>query len=201
MRGVESISTGLDPAELAREAGRRLGLIASVTGPVDYVSDGERVLAVGNGHELLATVTGTGCMSTAMTGCFLAGKPEKPLEAAAEALAAFGVAAEDAAAGAGGPGTFHARLYLESRGQEQSIDIRPSDAVALAVRTETPIFVAEAVFDQAGIVPREPTEAAEGETPAEPPVEIDESKLTTFKEFIETLDIDDLGPGGEPKKS
>jgi hydroxyethylthiazole kinase len=111
VRGVESISTDLAPAELAREAARRLAVIASVTGPVDHVSDGERVLTVANGHELLAAVTGTGCMSSAITGCFLAGKPDEPLEAAAEALAAFGVAAEDAAAGAGGPGTFHARLY------------------------------------------------------------------------------------------
>jgi hydroxyethylthiazole kinase len=111
VRGVESISTGLEPAELAREAAKRLGIIASVTGAVDHVSDGERVLSVSNGHELLATVTGTGCMSTAMTGCFLAAKPGEPLEAAAEALAAFGVAAEDAAAGADGPGTFHVRLY------------------------------------------------------------------------------------------
>jgi hydroxyethylthiazole kinase len=69
------------------------------------------VLTIANGHELLAAVTGTGCMSSAITGCFLAGKPDEPFEAAAEALAAFGVAAEDAAAGAGGPGTFHARLY------------------------------------------------------------------------------------------
>src|SRR5947207_3588157 len=111
VRGVESISTGLEPAELAREAARQLGVIASVTGPVDYVSDGARVLAVSNGDALLATVTGTGCMSSALTGCYLAGKPEEPIEAAAEALAAFGVAAEDAAAGAPGPGTFHARLY------------------------------------------------------------------------------------------
>ena len=50
-------------------------------------------------------------MSSALTGCFLAVKAEEPLEAAAEALAAFGLAAEDAAAGAQGPGTFHARLY------------------------------------------------------------------------------------------
>ena len=64
-----------------------------------------------NGHPLLAAVTGTGCISSALTGCFLAAKPEEPLEAAAEALAALGVAAEDAAAGAAGPGTFHARLY------------------------------------------------------------------------------------------
>ncbi|HZC30894.1 MAG TPA: hydroxyethylthiazole kinase [Gaiellaceae bacterium] len=111
VRGVESISSGLDAAALAREAARTLGVIASVTGAVDHVSDGERVLAVSNGHELLAAVTGTGCMSSALTGCFLAGKPDEPLEAAAEALAAFGVAAEDAAAGAEGPGTFHARLY------------------------------------------------------------------------------------------
>jgi hydroxyethylthiazole kinase len=111
VRGVESIGAGMEPAELAREAARRLGLVASVTGPVDHVSDGERVLAVANGHALLATVTGTGCMSSALTGCFLAAKPGEPLEAAAEALAAFGVAAEDAAAGAEGPGTFHARLY------------------------------------------------------------------------------------------
>jgi hydroxyethylthiazole kinase len=111
VRGVESIATGIEPAELARAAARSLGVVASVTGPVDYVSDGERVLAVANGDALLATVTGTGCMSSAITGCFLAAKPGEPLEAAAEALAAFGVAAEDAARGAEGPGTFHARLY------------------------------------------------------------------------------------------
>ena len=111
VRGVESIASGLEPAELAREAGQQLGVVASVTGPVDHVSDGDRVLAIANGHSLLASVTGTGCMSSALTGCFLAAKPQEPLEAAAEALAAFGVAAEDAAAGAEGPGTFHARLY------------------------------------------------------------------------------------------
>jgi hydroxyethylthiazole kinase len=111
VRGVESIAAGGSPAELAREAADTLGLVASVTGPVDHVSDGERVLAIGNGHELLAAVSGTGCMSSAITGAFLAAKPEQPLEAAAEALVAFGVAGEDAAVGARGPGTFHAGLY------------------------------------------------------------------------------------------
>ena len=111
VRGVESIAAGDDAAELARKAAQTLGLVASVTGAVDHVSDGERVLAVANGHELLAAVSGTGCMSTAITGAFLAVKPEQPLEAAAEALEAFGVAGEDAAADARGPGTFHAALY------------------------------------------------------------------------------------------
>ena len=110
VRGVESMGGG-DPGELAREAARRLGLVASVTGAIDHVSDGERVLAVANGHELLGAVTGTGCMASALTGCFLAAKPGEPLEAAAEALGAFGVAGEDAAAGAHGPGSFHVGLY------------------------------------------------------------------------------------------
>jgi hydroxyethylthiazole kinase len=110
VRGVESIGVGGDSADLAREAARALGVVASVTGPVDHVSDGETVLSIANGDELLATVTGTGCMSTAITGCFLAANGNA-LEAAAEALAAFGVAGEDAAAHAKGPGTFHAALY------------------------------------------------------------------------------------------
>ncbi len=111
VRGVESIGVDSEPSELARAAGRKVHLVASVTGPVDYISDGEEVLSVSNGHELLATVTGTGCMSSAITGCFLAARPRHPLEAAAEALAAFGVAGEDAARDAKGPGSFHVGLY------------------------------------------------------------------------------------------
>ena len=42
VRGVESIGAGGDAAELARAAARKLGVVASVTGPVDHVSDGER---------------------------------------------------------------------------------------------------------------------------------------------------------------
>jgi hydroxyethylthiazole kinase len=111
VRGVESIGAGDDPAGLARAAGAQLGLVASVTGPVDHVSDGETVVAVANGHPLLAAITGTGCMSSALTGCFLAVNRDRPLEAAAEALIAFGVAGEDAASHATGPGSFHVALY------------------------------------------------------------------------------------------
>jgi hydroxyethylthiazole kinase len=111
IRGVESVGTTDSAAELAREAARALGVVAAVTGAVDHVSDGERVLAIANGHPLLATITGSGCMSTAVTGCFVAVRPDAPLAAAAEALVAFGVAGEDAARSAKGPGTFHAALY------------------------------------------------------------------------------------------
>jgi hydroxyethylthiazole kinase len=110
IRGVESIGAADSAAELARVAAAELGCVVAVTGPVDQVSDGNRSIAVANGHELLGTVSGTGCMSTAITGCFLA-VAGRPLEAAAEALVAFGVAGEDAAQDAKGPGTFHANLY------------------------------------------------------------------------------------------
>jgi hydroxyethylthiazole kinase len=109
IRGVESIGADGDAGELAKAAAASLGTVAAVTGPVDHVSDGERVVSVANGHPLLASVTGTGCMSTAMTGCFLA--VAEPFDAAVCALVAFGVAGEDAAREAGGPGSFHVGLY------------------------------------------------------------------------------------------
>ncbi len=93
--------------------------------------------------------------------------------------------------------TFRAHLTFEQAGREQAIDIRPSDAVALAVRTETPIYVAEAVLDQAGIVLQQLAEDGGQATSGDLRAEVDESKLSPFKEFIETLDIDDLDPGGE----
>jgi len=110
VRGVESIAAGGDAGELARAAATQLGVVASVTGAVDHVSDGEEVTAVANGHELLASITGTGCMSSAITGCFLS-VAESPFEGAVDALVAFGVAGEDAAQVARGPGSFHVALY------------------------------------------------------------------------------------------
>jgi hydroxyethylthiazole kinase len=111
IRGVESIAASDSAPELAQVAAQELRAVVAVTGPVDQVSDGERTVAIGNGDPLLATITGSGCMSTAITACFLAVRPDAPLVAAAEALVAFGVAGEDAAREAKGPGSFHVALY------------------------------------------------------------------------------------------
>jgi hydroxyethylthiazole kinase len=110
MRGVESIGAGADSADLARKAARMFAVVASVTGPVDHVSDGEQSLAISNGHPMLATITGTGCIASAITGCFLAVSTSR-FNAAAEALITLGVAGEDAARDAKGPGSFHVNLY------------------------------------------------------------------------------------------
>ena len=89
---------------------RTFGCVAAITGQTDVVSDGTRVARVCNGHELMSRVTGTGCMSTAVTAAYAAVEKDWLL-AAASALAAFGLAGEIAAQGSPGPGTFHVRLY------------------------------------------------------------------------------------------
>jgi bifunctional DNase/RNase len=53
--------------------------------------------------------------------------------------------------------TFYGKIILETQGTEISIDSRPSDAIALAIRTETPIFVARKVLDEAGVFLQEET--------------------------------------------
>lgn len=111
VRGVDSVGAAAGPEELALAAAQALDLTVSVTGPVDYASDGTSVVSVSNGHPLMAAVTGTGCMASAVTGCFAAVLPEDPLSAAVAALTAYGVAGEDAAREAKGPGSFHVALY------------------------------------------------------------------------------------------
>lgn len=94
--------------------------------------------------------------------------------------------------------TFYAKLIVDAGGKQVEVDARPSDAIAIAIRAKVPIFVADSVFEQAGMV--FDGEEAESETEAsEESTEVDEEKLSVFRQFIETLDIDDLGKGGEKK--
>ena len=48
--------------------------------------------------------------------------------------------------------TFYAKIILNVDGRQMEVDSRPSDALALAVRAEVPIYVEEAVLDKAGIL-------------------------------------------------
>jgi hydroxyethylthiazole kinase len=111
IRGVEALDAGEDSGDLAAAAASMLGCVVAVTGAVDAVSDGVTTLLVANGDPLLATVTGTGCIASALTGCFVAVNRDDQLAAATEALVALGVAGEDAAGVSRGPGSFHVGLY------------------------------------------------------------------------------------------
>ena len=92
--------------------------------------------------------------------------------------------------------TFYARIHVEVDGRVIEIDSRPSDAIALAVRAEVPIFAEESVLDRAGVLLNEEGEPVEGVLPERRGVTEEElQKLSAFSEFIEELDLDDLGEG------
>lgn len=110
VRGVESEEEEVDRARIAQEAAKRFSTVSVVTGAVDFVSDGKRVVAVHNGHPLLARVTGTGCMATSLCGAFV-GVAGDPFLASVAALGFLGVCAEKAASLAVGPGSFRVHLF------------------------------------------------------------------------------------------
>ena len=110
MKGVESIASEAAAADVAVAFATKYGCVAAITGAVDVVTDGKRIRRVSNGDPLMRFVTGTGCMSTAVIGAYVAVERDY-VAASAAALAAFGLAGEIAAKGTPGPGTFHVRLY------------------------------------------------------------------------------------------
>ncbi|MDQ2923381.1 MAG: bifunctional nuclease family protein [Candidatus Dormibacteraeota bacterium] len=85
---------------------------------------------------------------------------------------------------------FYARLYVKQNGRDLDFDARPSDAIALAVRVECPIFVATEVMDTAGIIP-EADEDATGEKVKTETV-VDEERLAVFRDFVNSLDLPEL---------
>jgi uncharacterized protein len=95
--------------------------------------------------------------------------------------------------------TFYAKLIIDANGRHVEVDSRPSDAIAIAIRAKVPIYVEDAVLDQAGMVFDSENEGEEAEAQAAPAEVLDETKLSVFKEFIETLDIEDLGKGGQER--
>jgi bifunctional DNase/RNase len=89
---------------------------------------------------------------------------------------------------------YYARVVIEQNGKQLEIDSRSSDAIALAVRAKAPIFVAEQVMDKAGIEPDEDVEqevVGDGEeAPAARGEDVDETKLSAFADFVNSLDLD-----------
>lgn len=97
---------------------------------------------------------------------------------------------------------FYARLVINIGGKQVDVDSRPSDAIALAVRVNAPIFIAESVMERAGVQPEDDVEKenilamqkAEDQDEEEEiePTQVDESKLSAFADFVNSLDLDDL---------
>ena len=87
--------------------------------------------------------------------------------------------------------TFYAQIVMQLNGKRLELDSRPSDAIALAVRVQVPIYVAQEVMDKAAIRPSQSGEGAGSE---------EDEKLDAFRDLIEDLDLDGLDKGGDAPK-
>jgi hypothetical protein len=91
--------------------------------------------------------------------------------------------------------TFFARIMLDVDGRVVEVDSRPSDALALAVRANVPIYAEDAVLDQAGVMLDDETTESAVTARSEAPRPVDPAELErlgAFKDFIEGLDLDDF---------
>uniref|UniRef100_A0A7N0USG3 hydroxyethylthiazole kinase n=1 Tax=Kalanchoe fedtschenkoi TaxID=63787 RepID=A0A7N0USG3_KALFE len=93
-KGADICVESTDALEAAKALAKSSGAVVAVSGVVDIVTDGERVVGAKNGVPMLQRITATGCSVTALITAFVAIDPQNPLEATASALAVFGVAAE-----------------------------------------------------------------------------------------------------------
>ncbi|MFI5284260.1 MAG: bifunctional nuclease family protein [Candidatus Dormibacterales bacterium] len=84
---------------------------------------------------------------------------------------------------------FYARLYVKQNGRDLDFDARPSDAIALAVRVECPIFVAADVMETAGVIP-DGEDGTDEKTKSDAP--IDDERLAVFRDFVNSLDLPEL---------
>jgi len=103
-KGVDSSASGNSAIAAAMRLATETGAIVVISGPEDFITDGNEVLSTRNGSAMMAKVTGMGCTATAVLGAF-AGVNTNRLEAAMHAMAVMSIAGEMAAAKAEGPGT------------------------------------------------------------------------------------------------
>ena len=110
----ESDIAGAENASLtAKELAQKLGCVVVISGAVDIISDGKKIISVKNGHSMLGGLTGTGCMCSSLIGSFCAACPGDFLMAAATAMICMGIAGETAFEKSGhlGNGSFRAALH------------------------------------------------------------------------------------------
>jgi hydroxyethylthiazole kinase len=128
-KGVDSLHDVDQVAEMAKATARQTGAVVAVTGKVDLITDGTRVIRCRNGHAMMGRVTGMGCAATATIAAFAAVTPDA-MEAAAAGLAFFGLAGEMAAATAQSPGSFMIALI------DALYNMTPEDLQARALLEE-----------------------------------------------------------------
>jgi hydroxyethylthiazole kinase len=104
-KGVDALHDVEEVAEIAKATAKEINSVVAITGEVDLITNGTRVIRCRNGHPLMGKVTGTGCAATAAIAAFAA-VTQDAMEAAAAGLAFFGLAGEMAAKTSQSPGSF-----------------------------------------------------------------------------------------------
>jgi uncharacterized protein len=195
-----------------------------MTGLVEMVIESVRVHMLSNRHVVILKDTAgdrylpiwIGAWEASAIAMRLQGlAAERPLthDLFAAALDRLGVRVERVVISELTDETYHARIHLERDGVQVEVDARPSDALALAVRAEVPIFAADEVLAQAALAADPDEEAADdddadddadtserprrrrapiesvGDVPADP-------RLDMFRDFVNSLEVDP-GAGGE----
>jgi len=103
-KGVDSTHSSESALESAKLLAKETKSVVVISGPEDYITDGQTVVSTKNGSTLMAQVTGMGCTATAVLGAFTAVN-KNMLEATAHAMAVMSIAGEIAAEKSAGPGT------------------------------------------------------------------------------------------------
>ncbi|HLZ20485.1 MAG TPA: hydroxyethylthiazole kinase [Smithellaceae bacterium] len=103
-KGVDSTAASNEALSAAQYLSRQRHCTVCISGEVDYIVSGDRVIKIANGHPMMTRVTGLGCTATAICGAFAAVEKDF-LAAAAKAMAVMGIAGEMAAAKSPGPGS------------------------------------------------------------------------------------------------
>ncbi|MDL2217114.1 hydroxyethylthiazole kinase [Christensenellaceae bacterium OttesenSCG-928-M15] len=124
LAGLQADTKGVDAAQsdmislreakhIAQSLALQLKCIIAITGATDIVSDGDKVVCIENGHEMLSNLTGTGCMCSSLIGSYCGAAVKDAFCATVAALLSMGIAGEIAyeKAGACGNGSFRAALH------------------------------------------------------------------------------------------
>ncbi len=103
-KGVDSTAASNEALQAAQYISEKHQCTVCVSGAVDYIIDGARMLKIANGHPLMTKVTGLGCTASALCGAFAAVEKDAMM-AAAKAMSVMGIAGEMAASLSAGPGS------------------------------------------------------------------------------------------------
>ena len=97
-KGVDASDTDLLDTEniktIALNLAQKMQCVVAITGKIDVVSDGSKTVLIENGHSMLSTITGTGCMCTSLIGSFCGAVPDCPMDSTVTALLSMGIAGE-----------------------------------------------------------------------------------------------------------